>query len=205
MERRCKGFAAAVLTAALATAWPVSPACATSQVLVNGDFTQGWSGWTRSGRFLPDVAWAAFVGNDARLTQTVENLSAGTLLDFVFFYDRESTANGSYLTYDLLFSTDGFATSTSLIGGAVTLNHRQPDDTVSWRALSLPDDGDVRVVFERGARAFSVDDVGLWATAPAILPLGGPAAVPELQAHAMLLAGLGVLGRLTRRRLVHRS
>lgn len=162
-----------------------------ADLIVNGNFSSGATGWTQSGvEFTGGVA-TLNAGGDS-LSQTFAGLVSGTVLDFSFLYDKIGTANGGYLTYDLLFSTNNFASSTSLIAGALSFNHSQGDDSIAHNALVLGSAGDVRVTFAGGNanRSYSIDNVSLVATAP----------VPEPETYAMMLAGLGAVGFMARRR-----
>jgi hypothetical protein len=162
------------------------------EAISNGGFDANLSGWTSSGTVTSFLGQAQFFSNGSSLSQDVTGLLAGSELDFSFIYDKLGLLNGSYLTYDLRFSTDSFATSVSLIGGPDSFGNGDADQSVSFTGLTLASDGDVRVLFTRGSRLFAIDDVSLDITAPA--------PVPEPETYAMMVAGLGVLGFAARRR-----
>jgi hypothetical protein len=162
------------------------------EAITNGGFNTNLSGWTSSGVVTSVLGEAQFLTNGSALSQDVTGLIAGSELDFSFNYNKLGVLNGSYLTYDLLFSTDSFATSVSLIGGPDTFGSGDGDQLVSFGGLTLASDGDVRVMFSRGSRLFAVDGVSLDITAPA--------PVPEPETYALMLAGLGAVGFAARRR-----
>jgi len=162
-----------------------------ADLIVNGDFSSGASGWTSSNVDFTGGVATLNAGGDS-LSQTFAGLASGTLLDFSFLYDKIGVANGGYLSYNLIFSTDGFINSTSLIAGPLSFNHTQGDDFIAHNDLVLASSGDVRVTFAGGnsTRSYSIDNVVLTATAP----------VPEPETYAMMLAGLGAVGFMARRR-----
>lgn len=167
-----------------------------AELVTNGDFAAGATGWTQTGIDFGTGA-AVFNSNPDSLSRTFTGLVAGTELDFSFLYDKIGSNAGNYLLYNLSFSSDNFVNSSSLIGGSVSFTDSQGDAPITHLNLVLASAGDVRVAFSRGNpnRSFSVDNVSLVATAP----------VPEPETYAMMLAGLGAVGFMARRRKVQQA
>ncbi|MEO8298908.1 MAG: PEP-CTERM sorting domain-containing protein [Burkholderiales bacterium] len=158
-----------------------------AELVVNGDFAAGSSDWTSSATLPDTVAFAsqavALSGDSATLTQTLSNLVVGGSYDFSFDYFR-TAGTGSAIHYDLAGATslsgDGF--------GSSSISALVPP--YSFTALSNA----VTITFNGIAATTAViDNVTL--TGPVAV-----SAVPEPETYAMLLAGLGAIGLMSRRR-----
>ncbi len=165
---------------------------AQAQTVTNGDFDTGLAGWTNGAApgfpLAQTVTWSGFSGVAVfdraadRLAQLITGFIAGQSYELSFSYSSSNPATSQGLRFDFggpaytynpgLLSVDG-------TNGAV-VNHVY--------SLQAAANGATTLSFRGAAGSLSsLDNV----TIPA---------VPEPETYAMLLAGLGAIGFMSRRR-----
>lgn len=186
-----RGALAAVLLGACA-------ATSAADEVRNGSFDDGLNHWAAAGINVTGAGThALFNDNKDTLVQDMPGLLAGTVLDFQFDYFKLGTQSGNRLTYDVLFSSGGTFSSLLPGGAPAVVTASVPTSTIAVSGLGpLLADGTVRISFlGHQNRSAEIDNVLLSATVP----------VPEPQAYALALGGLGVIGIVARRRRMGRG
>ena len=175
---------------------------ATVELVKNGSFAANNGGGSATDWFDQGVQFGTGVarfGKDTDLmSQTFAGVVTGTSLALSFYFDNlkfNGNKTDDMLTVKLQRSLNptfgGGATDTV---GKITLHQNQTDGLYGFSVAGADVLGGgyyYRLYFNsKSDKNFSVDNVSLLATAP----------VPEPETYAMLLAGLGVVGFIARRR-----
>ncbi|OYW36862.1 MAG: hypothetical protein B7Z35_11440 [Hydrogenophilales bacterium 12-61-10] len=83
----------------------------------------------------------------------------------------------------------------------VTTSSNEPTEKATMTAFGFDVDGDGLIEFDNnGATAGGLSEIGLWTLQGNTLTYSVAAAVPEAETYAMMLAGLGLVGFMVRRR-----
>ncbi|MBT9538315.1 PEP-CTERM sorting domain-containing protein [Thiobacillus sp.] len=117
---------------------------------------------------------------------------------------------GNQAIFDTTGKFDGsYAAGTGVLAGQakalpfymVTTSSDTPTDKATMSAFGFDVDGDGVVEFDNnGALAGGTSEIGLWTLQGNTLTYSVAAAVPEAETYAMMLAGLGLVGFMVRRR-----